>query len=58
MTTLKQAREAGILDQFIAEREAEAAPVGNKDALNRVLEAMAGKSKAVPKASKPERDDG
>ena len=58
MTTLREARDTGKLAEFIAEREAGAARVGNKDALNRVLEAMAGKSKAVPKTSKQERDDG
>lgn len=58
MTTLKDARLKGKLAEFIAEREAEAAPAGDQVALNRTLAAMAGTSKAVPKASKPERDDG
>lgn len=58
MITLKQARDQEKLGDFIAEREAEAAPDGDEGALNRTLAAMAGKSKAVPAASKPERDDG
>ena len=58
MTTLKEARDNGKLAEFIAEREAEAAPAGDQNALNRTLAAMAGKLKAVPATSKPERDDG
>ncbi len=53
MTTLKVAREEGKLDEFIAEREAEAKPKrGDADAFNRAVEAMAQTSKATPKASK------
>ena len=55
MTTLREARDTGNLDQFIAEREAEAAPVGDAKAFNRTLKAMAGTSKAGPKASKRDR---
>ena len=58
VTTLREARDTGKLDQFIAEREAEAAPDGDEVALNRTLTAMAGKSKAVPVASPPDCDDG
>ena len=57
MTTLREARDKGKLDQFIAEREADAMPPGDKAAFNRALESMAGKSKAVPAASKPGRSD-
>lgn len=55
MTTLRQARQEGKLAEFIAEREAEAAPDGDEAALNRTLAAMAGTSKAVPVTSKPDR---
>lgn len=51
MTTLKQAREQGKLEEFIAEREAEQTKRGDAKAFNRAVEAMAGKSKAAPKAS-------
>lgn len=54
MSTLKQAREQGKLDQFIAEREAEE---GDEDALNRTLKAMVQKSPATRKASKPRNSD-
>jgi hypothetical protein len=48
MTTLREAREKGKLDQFIKEREAE---TGCAEALNRGLASMAGKSSEAPKAS-------
>lgn len=48
MTTLKQARDEGKIDQFIAEREAKK---GDPAAFNRAVQAMAQTSKAVPKAS-------
>ena len=55
MTSLKQARDQGKLDQFIKEREAER---GDPDAFNRAVRAMAQKSPAVPKASsRADRDD-
>lgn len=54
MTTLRQAREQGKLDQFAKEHDAD--PPGDEAALIATLESMAGKSKAVPAASKPERD--
>ncbi len=57
MTSLREARDTGKLDQFIAEREAEAAPAGDAKAFSRALSSMAGKSKAVPAASKPDRCD-
>jgi len=49
MTTLREAREQGKLDQFIKEHEAD--PKGDPEAFNRVVREMARKSKAVPKAS-------
>lgn len=56
MTTLRDARNQGKLDQFIAEHEAD--PPGDEAAFNRAVEAMAGKSKATPEASPPaDRDD-
>ena len=53
MKNLKQAREQGSLDQFAKDREADAP--GDEGAFNRALQSMAGKSKAVPAASKPGR---
>ena len=50
MTTLKQARESGKIDQFIKEHSDD--PKGDADKVNRTLKAMAQKSKADPKASK------
>ena len=58
MTTLREARDNGKLDQFIAEREAEAAPAGDAKAFNRTLAAMAESKKAGPKASKRDRSAG
>lgn len=55
MKTLRQARAAGKLDQFAKDHEADAP--GDKAAFNRALQSMAGKSKAVPGASKPGRSD-
>ena len=55
MTNLKQARNTGKLDQFAADREAD--PPGDEAALNRVLQSMAGTSKAVPAASPPDDCD-
>jgi hypothetical protein len=49
MTTLKAAREAGNLTQFVKEHKRD--PKGSAAAFNHTLGAMAGKSKAVPKAS-------
>lgn len=49
MTTLREAREKGKIDQFIKEHEGDAK--GDADQVNRTLKAMAQKSKAVPKAS-------
>ena len=52
MTTLRQAREQGKLDQFAADREADAP--GDEAVFNATLQSMAGKSKAVPAASLPD----
>ena len=49
MTTLKEAREKGHLSQFIKEHQAD--PEGDEDKLNRVVEVMAKRSKAIPPAS-------
>jgi hypothetical protein len=58
MVNLKQARDTGKLDQFIAEREAESAPTGDAKVFNRTLAAMAESKKAGPKASKRDRSAG
>lgn len=56
MTTLKEARETGSLAKFVKEHKRD--PKGDAMAFNHTLEAMAGKSKAVPKpSSKRNRDD-
>lgn len=49
MTTLREAREKGKLEQFIAEREG-GAP-GDKRAFDKTVKSMAGKSKATRPAS-------
>ncbi len=49
---LKQARDQGKLEQFVAEREAEANQKGNADVFDKTVSAMAGKSKAARPASK------
>jgi hypothetical protein len=48
MTTPKQALLSGNLSQFVAEHEGE---VGDADALEATIRAMAGTSKEAPKAS-------
>ena len=56
MTTLKQARDLGKLDQFAADHEGDAP--GDEEAFNRAFQSMAGTSKAVPEASStPDCDD-
>lgn len=59
MTTLKEAREKGKLEEFIVQREAEGTfTKGDADQLRRIVSAMAGKSKPVPETStKDESDD-
>lgn len=56
MRSLKEAREAGKLDQFTAEHEADAP--GDEAAFNRALQSMAGKSKPASGTSKPDRSGG
>ena len=57
MTSLKEARAKGRIEQFVEEHEAEATPA-NAEAFDLTLASMAGKSKAAPKASMPDnRDD-
>ena len=51
MVTLKKAREAGRLDEFIAEREAEGQPAGDKRTFDETVKAMAEKSSEAPAAS-------
>ena len=53
MASLKHARDHGKLDQFAKDREADAP--GCEHRFNRALASMAGKSKAVPATSKPDR---
>lgn len=55
MQNLRQARKDGKLDQFAADHDAD--PPGDEAALIATLESMAGKSKAVPEASKPDHCD-
>lgn len=50
MTTLKQARDAGNLDQFIREREAE---TGDAEAVEKTIGSMAGADKGKS-AKKPD----
>lgn len=54
MSTLRQARDEGRLDQFAKDHDAD--PPGDEAAFNATLASMAGTSKAVPEASSP--DDG
>lgn len=49
MTTLKQAREAGKIDQFVKEHEAEK---GDSDTFNRAVASMARTSKEARAALK------
>jgi hypothetical protein len=55
MTTLKEARDEGKIAQFVKEHRRD--PKGSADAFNATLEAMAGKSKAVPAASTKRNPD-
>jgi hypothetical protein len=55
MTTLKQARETGTLDKFIADHEGDE---GDKALFNATLASMAGTSKAVLEASGEAPSDG
>ena len=53
MTTLREARDKGKLNDFAKDHEADAP--GDEAAFNRALQSMAGKSKEAPAASKPRR---
>ena len=55
MTTLKQARDTGKLEQFAKDLETDAP--GDEAAFNRALQSMAGKSKSVPGTSPPDCGD-
>jgi hypothetical protein len=55
MTTLKQAREQGKLDQFAADHDAD--PPGDEAAFNATLASMAGKSKEAPATSSQDGSD-
>ena len=55
MTTLREAREQGKLDQFIKEREGE---TGDAARVDQTIGSMAGKSSEAPKASSRRNDDG
>ena len=55
MSTLRQARERGAIDQFAADHEGDAP--GDEAAFNRALQSMAGRSKEAPEASSPDAPD-
>jgi hypothetical protein len=55
MTSLKEAREAGKLAQFVKEHRRD--PKGDATAFTATLEAMAGKSKVVPATSSNRNSD-
>lgn len=58
MTTLREARDKGRLDQFIKEQEADGKVKGDRRAFDKTVSAMAGKSKPIPETSKKdERGD-
>lgn len=55
MPTLKQARESGKIDEFIAEREDQ--PPADEEAFHATLNSMAGKSKPAPETSDQDECD-
>lgn len=55
MTSLREARDKGKLNEFIKERKGE---TGDAAAFDQTLSAMAGTSKSVPETSKPRPRDG
>ena len=55
LPTLRDARDQGLVDQFIADHEGDE---GDEDLFNATLAAMAGTSKAVPATSDEARNDG
>ena len=52
--SLKKAIEQNKIDQFIAEREGQ---IGDREAFERTIRSMAGKSKEAPEASLPDDCD-
>lgn len=54
MTNLREARDKGKIEEFIAEREAEE---GDAKALDQTISAMARKSSEVPQPSSPNSGD-
>ena len=58
MTTLRQARQEGSLDKFIAERDSEAKAAGNPKAFDATLKAMAQTSKSARETLKQRRCGG
>lgn len=55
MTSLREARDKGRLDQFVEERKTE---TGDAAALDRAVSSMAGKSSEAPQASPRRNRDG
>lgn len=51
--TLAEARRTGRIDEFIQDHDGD--QPGDEEAFNRAVDAMAGKSKAAPAASKRRR---
>lgn len=56
MSSLREARDKGKLEEFIAEHKGDAP--GDKKAFDATLSAMAGTSKSKPGTSKRERSGG
>ena len=55
MPTLREARDKGKINEFIAERDDQ--PPGDQEAFEATLNSMAGKSKPEPETSPPDCDD-
>lgn len=55
MPTLREAREKGKIDEFIAERGEQ--PHADAEAFHATLNSMAGKSKSKPETSPPDCAD-
>ena len=51
MSTLREARDKGKIDQFAKDHDAD--PPGDEEAFNRAFQSMAGRSKEAPEASSP-----
>jgi hypothetical protein len=54
MISLREAIDQGKLDQFIAEHDGE---IGDREAFEATVRAMAGKSKEAPEACPPDGSD-